>query len=358
MDTNSVQAPVYYSGDTYEKLNQFLRKSQPSNIFILVDSNTREFCLPNFLPQIETTVNIEVIEMEAGEENKNIETCSGIWNALSELEADRKSVVINLGGGVVTDLGGFVASTFKRGISYINIPTTLLSMVDASVGGKTGVDLGNLKNQIGVITQPEMVLIDSAYLSTLSSAEMRSGLAEILKHGLIANKEYWRKAVNLKELTLEDLDDLIVESIKIKSYVVERDPREENLRKTLNFGHTFGHAIESYFLTHSAKKPLLHGEAVAAGIVIAAFISYKLQGLSLEELEEIKNNIIELYSIADIGEEDFEEILELLKFDKKNSYGKIKFVLLKEIGIPVIDLEVPRDIQVEALRYYINLKKP
>lgn len=356
MGTHAVQAPVYYSGEAYRKLNEFLNESAPSIIFVLVDSNTREFCLPDFLPRLETSVNIEVIEMEAGEEHKNIETCSGIWNALSELEADRKSVMLNLGGGVVTDLGGFVASTFKRGIKYVNIPTTLLAMVDASVGGKTGVDLGNLKNQVGVITQPEMVMIDTNYLSTLSSAEMRSGLAEILKHGLISSKEYWRKAVNLKELTLEDLDDLIVESVQIKSAVVQQDPREENLRKTLNFGHTFGHAIESYFLTHPAKKTLLHGEAVAAGIVIAAYLSYKLQGLAKEELKEIEDNILELYLKADIEEKDLEKIVELLKFDKKNSHGKIKFVLLEKIGKPVIDLEVPRELQFEALRYYIQLK--
>lgn len=353
---NAEQAPVFYAGEAYEKLNVFIKKKDPSIIFILVDSNTKECCLPFLLPILETQRSIEVIEMEAGEENKNIDTCSTIWNVLSELEADRKSLLINLGGGVVTDLGGFVASTFKRGISYINIPTTLLSMVDASVGGKTGVDLGNLKNQVGVISQPEMVLIDTQYLKTLSSSEMRSGLAEILKHGLIADKTYWRKATKLQELTEEDLDDLIAESVEIKSTVVKQDPKENSLRKTLNFGHTFGHAIESHFLTHPEKKPILHGEAVAAGIIIAAYLSHELTGLSETDLADIKHNILEIYSKVDIEKEDFEKILQLMKYDKKNSHGRINFVLLEEIGKPLIDCEVPADLQVKALTYYYNLK--
>lgn len=182
------QAPILYKENGYAELSKYLKSTNPSTIFILVDTNTHNNCLQIFLQQLETDIVIEVIEMDAGEEFKNIETCSGIWDTLSELGADRKSLMINLGGGVVTDLGGFVASTFKRGISYINIPTSLLAMVDASVGGKCGVDLGNLKNQIGVINQPEMVLIDSNYLSTLPANEMRSGLAEILNMGSLPVK--------------------------------------------------------------------------------------------------------------------------------------------------------------------------
>ncbi len=190
MHSVTVMAPIYFS-ESYDKLNEYIYVENPSKIFILVDENTHTHCLSPFLQRLETSIPIEVVEMEAGEENKSLVTCEGIWNALSEMGADRKSLMINLGGGVVTDLGGFVAGTFKRGIAFINVPTTLLAMVDASVGGKTGIDLGNLKNQIGVITQPEMVLIDSSFLSTLPPAEMRSGLAEVLKHGLIADKEYW-----------------------------------------------------------------------------------------------------------------------------------------------------------------------
>jgi len=356
MENQSAQAPVYYSDNAYVRLNKFIKNTSPSIIFILTDSNTNQYCLATFLEKLETSIPLEIIDMDPGEEHKNIDTCTGIWNTLSDLGADRKSLFINLGGGVVTDLGGFVASTFKRGISYINIPTTLLSMVDASVGGKTGVDLGSLKNQIGVITQPEMVLIDTSYLNTLAPAEMRSGLAEILKHGLIASREYWQKSINLRELTTEDLYPLIEESVKIKTEIVTRDPREENVRKTLNFGHTFGHAIESYFLDHTEKKRLLHGEAVAAGMIIASFLSTKLTDFPKEDLVEITRTLNDLFPAANIEENDYEEILQLLKFDKKNSHGNINFVLLKKIGEPVIDCKVPQELLLEGLDYYKDFK--
>lgn len=356
MGTEAIQAPVFYSEKAYEALNSFLKEQSPSSIFIIVDSNTRELCLPIVLPILQTSARIEVIEMDAGEEHKNIDTCTSIWKVLSELDADRKSLVINLGGGVITDLGGFVASTFKRGIGYINIPTTLLSMVDASVGGKTGVDLDNLKNQIGVITQPEMVLIDIQFLASLSSAEMRSGLAEILKHGLISSRSYWNKATRLHELNLDDLDDLIRESVEIKTEVVTKDPREENLRKTLNFGHTFGHAIESYFLTHRQKNKLLHGEAVAAGMIIACYLSYRLTNFPEKDLQEVSETLFDLFPKVKIDENDFDAVINLLKYDKKNSHGTIYFVLLNNIGSCEIGCEVPENLLIEGLRYYANFK--
>lgn len=354
MTSPSNQAPVFYSENAYLELNNFLDRSNHSAIFILVDTNTHNNCLSPFLEKLETTKTIEVIEMDAGEEFKHIETCTGIWNALSELGADRKALMINLGGGVVTDLGGFVAATFKRGIDFINVPTTLLSMVDASVGGKTGVDLGNLKNQIGVITQPEMVLIDSQYLSTLSAVEMRSGLAEILKHGLIASREYWEKATELQKLTLEDLEELISESIEIKTRIVEQDPTEQNIRKTLNFGHTLGHAIESYYLSHPKKEKLLHGEAIAIGMIQALYISNKISNFPDKSLKEITKKILELFPKVKITNKDFEKIIDLLKFDKKNTHGRINFVLLKDIGDPELDCTVPNNLIYDALEYYKN----
>ncbi|HSP40187.1 MAG TPA: 3-dehydroquinate synthase [Gillisia sp.] len=357
MNNEGIQAPVFYSEKAYDELNSFLKHHSPSSIFIIVDSNTRELCLPIVLPLLETSARIEVIEMDAGEEYKNIETCTGIWKVLSELDADRKSLILNLGGGVVTDLGGFVASTFKRGIAYINMPTTLLAMVDASVGGKTGVDLDNLKNQVGVITQPEMVLIDIQFLSTLPAAEMRSGLAEILKHGLIASRSYWLKASKLNDLTLDDLDDLIRESVNIKTDVVTRDPREENIRKTLNFGHTFGHAIESYFLTHPEKNKLLHGEAVAAGMIIACYLSTQILKFPQRDAEDITEILFDLFPSIDLEENDFPSILELLKYDKKNAHGIIYFVLLKNIGECEFGCKIPETLLTEGLRYYTNFKK-
>jgi 3-dehydroquinate synthase len=235
--------PVHFNEKAYEALNLHLQNNKYSNLFIITDSNTNEYCLHEFLPHVATELTIEIIEFEAGEINKNLDTCIEIWNVLTELGADRKSLIINLGGGVVTDLGGFVASTFKRGVDFINIPTTLLSMVDASVGGKTGVDLGNLKNQIGVINVPVMVLIDTQYLATVPQNEMRSGLAEMLKHGLIFDKNYWEQFLDISTIDFSDLDILIHRSVVIKNEIVMQDPTEKHIRKALNFGHTLGHAI-------------------------------------------------------------------------------------------------------------------
>ena len=354
MSFPSFQAPVFYSSEIYSKLNAYFEQFPPSKLFILTDSNTQHFCLPSLLPNLKTTVPIEILEMEPGEEHKNIETCTGLWEALSELNADRNSLMINLGGGVVTDLGGFVACTFKRGIPFINIPTTLLSMVDASVGGKTGVDLGSLKNQVGVIREPEMVLINTIFLESLPANEMRSGLAEILKHGLIADEKYWYKAVHLEDLTLNDLEELIRESVRIKSKIVQEDPTEKGLRKTLNFGHTFGHAIESYFLENPNKNRLLHGEAVAAGMIIATYISCQMCDFSEAKLKEITESLLNIFPKIDLEEKDFSEITDLLKFDKKNSHGNINFVLLKHIGEPVKDVIVPPEILNDALHFYLK----
>ncbi|MDT0641715.1 3-dehydroquinate synthase [Zunongwangia sp. F363] len=343
---------VYYSNEAYHKVNSYLSYNKPSKVFVLVDSNTHENCAARFLSRIGQASDFEIIEIPAGEEHKNLETCEGVWNVLSELGADRKSLLINVGGGVVTDLGGFVACTFKRGIAYINVPTTLLSMVDASVGGKTGVDLGNLKNQIGVISNPEMVLIDSSYLETLPKNEMRSGLAEVLKHGLIKDEAYWEKVSDLATLDLSDLDEIIKRSVEIKSEVVTKDPYEKNIRKTLNYGHTLGHAIESFFLTHSSKPKLLHGEAVAAGMVLATFISQKLKDFPVEKLNRISSKIFDIYGKIEFDKNDLEKIIDLMKFDKKNEHGKINFVLLKDIGEPEIDCLVPNEIIYEAFEFY------
>ena len=354
MTENPLPQKVFFNGKGYARLNSFLKEKDFSKIFIIVDSNTREYCLSPFLHKLETSSDIEVVEMEAGEENKTIETCNGIWKVLSELGGDRKSLVINLGGGVVTDLGGFVAATFKRGISCVHVPTTLLAMVDAAVGGKNGVNLDALKNQIGVIRPPEMVLADTSFLQTLPPAEMRSGLAEMLKHGLIQDEKYWKKLCNLKDLDLNDLDQLILESVEIKENVVLQDPTEQNLRKSLNFGHTLGHAIESYFLAEPSKQKLLHGEAVAIGMVLAAYLSAKTEDFSEETLAEIKQVIVSLFGKVEITKIDQDKILEFLKFDKKNEAGKINFVLLRKIGEPVIDRQVSNDLIYSSFAYYID----
>ncbi|WP_306350049.1 3-dehydroquinate synthase [Flavobacterium sp. '19STA2R22 D10 B1'] len=334
---------IYFNESAYEALNAQLQNKTYSKIFILVDSHTNEYCLPILLPYIATEAEIEIVEFDAGEAYKNIETCVGIWNVLTELGGDRKSLMINLGGGVVTDLGGFVASTFKRGIDFINIPTTLLSMVDASVGGKTGVDLGNLKNQIGVINTPLMVLIDTHYLETLPQAEMRSGLAEMLKHGLIFDQNYWNKFLDLTTLNFDDLDELIYESVVIKNTIVMQDPRENGIRKALNFGHTLGHAIESYFLENENKTTLLHGEAIAVGMILESYLSLQKNYLNLTQYNQIKNTIKAIFNTVHFDENDIEPILDLLIHDKKNEFGKIQFALIENIGKIILDQNVENE---------------
>lgn len=346
---------IHFNEYCYSELNKYLSENRFSKLFILVDENTHNYCLPYFLAQIETNLEIEIIEIDVGEAHKNIETCDGVWQALSELNADRKSLVINLGGGVVTDLGGFVAATFKRGIQFINIPTTLLAMVDASVGGKTGVDLGVLKNQIGVFAYSDMVLVDTHFLNTLPYKEMRSGFAEMLKHGLIQSESYWDALNNLDSLSPnERMAQLIYDSVQIKYNVVLEDPKENGLRKTLNYGHTLGHAIESYCLDTPEKNDLLHGEAIAIGLILETFISHKLYNFSFSKLERIKSYIKDLYDNVAFNEKDITSIIELLKFDKKNTFGNVNFVLLSDIGSTEIDCLVDNDIIREAFAYYAS----
>lgn len=347
----STNYKVHFNTDAYTTLQSYLANSKYSKIFILVDTNTHTCCLPDFMAHISGNYEFEIIEIENGEIFKNIDTCSAVWSALSELGGDRKSLMINLGGGVVTDLGGFVAATYMRGIDFINVPTTLLSMVDASVGGKTGVDLGHLKNQVGVFCTPQMVLIVTDFLKTLPANEMRSGMAEMLKHGLIADKQYWNAFKDLSQLDFTDLDRLIYDSVLIKNRVVLADLKEQHLRKTLNFGHTLGHAIESYFLTGD-RPTLLHGEAIAVGMVLAAHLSYQKVGLPLEEVEEIKNIVLEYFNKVTFFDEDYNPIISLMKHDKKNAYGSINFVLLQEIGTPVIDVVVDNQMIYNAFDFY------
>lgn len=348
----TTQYSIHFNSTCYTELNALLQRSNFSKIFVIVDSNTHNFCYANFISKIETNLEIEIIEIEAGEIHKTIDTCVGVWNALSDLNADRKSLIINLGGGVVTDLGGFVASTYRRGIKYINVPTSLLAMVDASVGGKTGVDLNNLKNQIGVINTPKMILIDTHFLDTLPEDELRSGFAEMLKHGLIKTRVYWDALKDFSFQSLKDLDDLIYESIIIKQNIIDIDPFEDNLRKTLNFGHTLGHAIESYYLSNPDKPNLLHGEAVAIGMVLACYLSSKLCDFSEEKNQEIKDVVTKIFGRITINEADFDPIIELLKHDKKNEHGNVNFVLLEAIGKPKINCLVENSLIVDAFKFY------
>ena len=343
---------VHFNEKAFDALNKELKAASYSKVFILVDENTHEHCLPIFMSQINGDYPFEIIEIESGEVHKTIETCTGVWKALSELGADRKSTLINLGGGVLTDLGGFVASTFKRGITFINVPTTLLSMVDASVGGKTGVDLGSLKNQVGVINQPKVVLIIPDFLETLDERQVQSGFAEMLKHGLIKDRKYWDELKTVS--TLSQMKNHILKSVKIKNEVVLIDPTKQGLRKILNYGHTLGHAIESYFLESQEKATLLHGEAIAIGMITEGYLSHKLKGLPLTDLEEIKHVFLEHYDKIVFSKDDIAQILDLLKYDKKNSHGSVNFVLLNTVGETAIDVEIPSELFPEAFAYYME----
>lgn len=343
---------IVFNKEGLENLANFINEHSYSGLFIIVDTHTHEHCLPYFIANLATEVPIEVIEIPHGEAHKTIETCTGVWNALAELGADRKGLVINVGGGVVTDLGGFVASTFKRGMDFINVPTSLLAMVDASVGGKTGVDLGTLKNLVGMIHNPKMVLVDPGFLATLPASEMRSGLAEMYKHGLIASSSYWNELSQLDSLKIEDLNRLIYESIRIKNTVVLEDPMERGLRKTLNYGHTLGHAIESYHLAKTNKTTLLHGEAIAIGMILESYLSSQITGLSQKETDQITKVFSAMYDAVAFEKADIEAIIDYLKYDKKNVGGQINFVLLKSIGSPMIDQNVPTAFIYDAFSYY------
>ena len=331
-------------------LQQYVGKGSYSKVFLLVDENTKKHCLPFFDKKLNISVD-HILEIPSGEENKTVATCMKVWDALSKKDADRKSLLINLGGGVLTDLGGFVASTYQRGIDFINIPTTLLSMVDASIGGKTGVDLGTLKNQIGVINQPKMVVVFPEFLKTLDQRQLTSGFAEMLKHGLIKDEGYWSDLRD--EPTYGDAAS-IQRSIALKNEVVMQDPTEKGLRKILNYGHTLGHAIESYCLESPQRKTLLHGEAIAIGMILEAYLSHELKGLSRLSLEEIKSTFLQHFPPVSFDENDIDAILELLRYDKKNSHGNINFVLLQAIGEAVTDVKVPDGMMRRAFAYYMD----
>lgn len=341
--------PVHFQEDAYKQLNAYLASNSHSILFVLVDENTNAACLPKLMQELATNATVEVVEIESGEIHKNLETCTGLWNALTELGADRKSLLINLGGGVITDMGGFVAATYKRGIKFINIPTTLLSMVDASVGGKTGVDLGVLKNQIGLFADPEMVLIDTEYLATVPTKEIVSGTAEIIKYGLSYDQKIWEE---IKVNHLKNSDYLIHRSIEIKNEVVLEDRMETHLRKILNFGHTIGHAVESYFLESNHKQTLTHGEAIALGMIAETYISQQLFDFPLETLSDIKTRIKAIFGNVPIEKEDYPAILGMLKHDKKNANGQVNFVLLEDLTQYKIDCKVDTALIEAALDYY------
>jgi 3-dehydroquinate synthase len=351
---NKLQSIGYsiYFNNALTKLANFIKTGDYSRFFILTDENTGKHCLPLLREHLKDFDNYDLIEINAGEESKNIDFCIGIWKMLIDFGADRQSLLINLGGGVISDLGGFAASTYKRGIDFVHIPTTLLSQVDASVGGKTGIDLENIKNIIGTFTQPKAVFIEHEFLQSLPPRQILSGLAEMLKHGLIADPGYWNKlrSSNLKKPSAE----LVYHSVEIKNNVVIADPTEKSLRKSLNYGHTVGHAVETYSLMND-ENPLTHGEAIAIGMICEAKLSNLKINLSEPELQEITEVIMGLYPKYNFAKDSYETLYSIMLKDKKNQKGRINASLLNRIGQCRIDNICTEAELYASLDYYSSL---
>ncbi|SDS51798.1 3-dehydroquinate synthase [Mucilaginibacter mallensis] len=353
LDTiNSIDYPIYFD-NSIDQLVNFIKTGNYSRFFILTDENTAQHCLPLVKEKLGDIDNYDIIEINAGEESKDIDFCIGIWKMLIDFGADRKSLMVNLGGGVISDLGGFAASTFKRGIDFVHVPTTLLSQVDASVGGKTGIDIDSIKNIIGTFTQPKAVFIAYDFLKTLPERQVLSGLAEMLKHGLIVDADYWNQLKN-SDLTFPAVE-LIYHSIEIKNRVVIEDPKENGIRKSLNFGHTVGHAVETYSILKDDGTALSHGEAIAIGMICEAWLSHKKIGLSKAELNEIVDVITSLYPKYLLEESANAELYALMQKDKKNQNGKINCTLLTQIGQYSIDNICTEAELSESLAFYATL---
>ena len=332
-------------GNAGKILSQYICENNFSKIGFLSDNNSSKYCLNRILENHK--FDYHTITIEEGEENKSLSTCEKVWEELINLKFDRNSLLINVGGGVICDLGGFVASTYMRGIDFINIPTTLLSQVDASVGGKLGVDFQNLKNIIGVFREPSSVIIDTIFLQTLSERELRSGFAEVIKHCLIRDRAMFDK-ISKTEWNDSDWDEVVQHSINIKSEVVSNDLKESGLRKILNFGHTIGHAIETTYL--DKKNKLLHGEAIAIGMICEAFISNQHKKINKHDLEIITKYILRVYDLPKL--DFFNTIIKNTYHDKKNISQNIRSSLLVGIGSCDYDITIEPDLINDSLEYY------
>ena len=336
---------IRFKDEGYAHLNELVASNNYTNFYALVDENTKKLCLTRFKEK--ASFKFEIIEIKSGEIHKNLDTCINVWNHLTNKNADRNSLLINLGGGVITDMGGFIASTYKRGIDFVNIPTTLLSMVDASIGSKTGINLNSIKNQIGLFSDPLSVIVDTEYLKTLSKRQINSGYAEIFKHSIISNSNF-KKLIENPNLVYDE--DIIASSIELKNRVVKKDKFENDVRKHLNFGHTIGHAVES--LSMNKKNKLLHGEAIAIGMICESYISSRTNGLEIDKANEIKNHLNKFFAKVSFSKNDIDEICNLIKYDKKNHLNIPKFVLLKNLGLVETDINVDVNLIADSFDYY------
>lgn len=341
---------------SWQQLLQWLAdlEQEGARIFILTDHNTHRYCLPVLLKKAPALQKAVVLRSVPGEDNKNIGASVSLWQSLSEKGADRQSVVLNLGGGMITDMGGFVAATFMRGIRFVNIPTSLLAMVDAASGGKVGVDLGPLKNQVGLFCPANFILLDSVFLNTLPLRQFLSGFAEMLKHALIADAAYFEQLLALDWSVPKMELALIKKSVVIKKQIVKNDPLERGLRKALNFGHTFGHAFEGYFLSQGGE-PVFHGEAVVMGMICEAWLSVKMGHLPEDQLKTIVEALLKRFPYRDLPANN-EDLLRLIQHDKKNKGNRVLLTLLLQVGRVQLDVEVQPSMLEAALDFYRSLK--
>ncbi len=346
--------PVVLGPGSLVALEKAIREAAPSALFVLGDDNTLRHCLPELLGRVPVLRKAETIGIPHGESSKSIEVCRELWNHLTEREADRNALLVCLGGGVVTDVGGFVAGTFKRGIRCVHVPTSLMGMVDAAIGGKTGIDLGGLKNMVGMFHDPIGVYVHVPFLKSIGKRELLNGLAEMFKHGLVQDADHW-EAIGQAELhDLDALAPLVQRSAAIKAAVVAADPLEHGLRKVLNFGHTIGHGLESHSWEGS-QRVLLHGEAVALGMVCEAWLSWHLGLLSREAFDAISAKLMGLYRPYALDSMADHRIIELMRNDKKNANGEFRFTLLTALGEARVDVPVTAAEVQEALKYYRTL---
>ncbi len=347
--------PVLFGEHSLERLEERLSalENDPSFV-VLCDENTLRQCLPELLRLVPALREAELIEVPPGEASKDLAICSNLWLYLMEIGADRDAVLICLGGGVITDLGGFVAATYKRGVRFVNVPTSLMGMVDASIGGKNGVDLGQAKNMVGTFHDPLSVHVHVPFLRTLGKRDLMNGLAEMIKHGLIADAGHWQA---IRQAELHDIDalaPLIHRSAAIKCALVEADPLDKSVRKKLNFGHTIGHALEAYSWEGPVRS-LLHGEAIAVGMICAAWISWRRNLLAREDLDAITAHLLELYKPYPLETADAHRIIEIMRNDKKNREGQFRFTLLNGIGDALVDQRVNAAMVTSALDHYREL---
>ncbi|NIJ50986.1 3-dehydroquinate synthase [Dyadobacter arcticus] len=333
-----------------ESLSGFLSSFQYSKVVVVVDNNTKKHCYPALKAVLPRH---SVVTVLPGESQKTLATCEKIWAILTKEELDRHALVINLGGGVIGDMGGFCAAVYKRGIDFIQVPTTLLSQVDASVGGKLGIDFQGFKNHLGVFNIPKSVLIDPKFLSTLPERELRSGFAEVIKHCLIADKEKWEE-IRYKDFEEQNWEDLISHSVKIKQRVVEQDPTEKGVRKILNFGHTLGHAVETCFLNKPAGQRLFHGEAIAVGMIMESYLSFARKMIDQQTLTNIEEFLFATYGKVAIKPDDVEKIISLTRQDKKNKGKEVRFSLLNGAGQCAYDIVVTASEMRKSIAYYLG----